>query len=133
MSVSVCLSVYLSVWYVSLSSITPGGVCDCNDCFERGDNVTCVQSSCDEYSYDEAELECKDDRPKQLTALLLSVFISSTGAANFYIGRDDLGTNRRYLCLLFSCLVLSLFYSPLLSHLINPSLLFLPLSFVPYS
>lgn len=37
--------------------------------------------------------ECgTDNRQSQLTAFLLSFFLSSTGAANFYIGRNDLGT-----------------------------------------
>lgn len=48
---------------------------------------------CSEYNYrDSFELCGLDNRPSQLTAFLLSLFLSSTGAANFYIGRTDLGT-----------------------------------------
>ena len=50
--------------------------------------------SCEDWRYNEARFECKDNRPKQLTAFLLSLFLSFTGAANFYIGRDDLGEAR---------------------------------------
>ena len=63
----------------------------CNECFELADNGTCVEVECEDWRYDEAGRKCNDDRPKQLTAFLLSIFLSSTGAANFYIGRDDLG------------------------------------------
>ena len=47
--------------------------------------------SCEDWRYDRLDFECEDNRPKQLTAFLLALFLSSTGAANFYIGRDDLG------------------------------------------
>ena len=69
----------------------PGGLCLCNDCFEEASNGTCIEVECEDWRYDQQQLECDDDRPKQLTAFLLSFFLSSTGAANFYIGRDDLG------------------------------------------
>ena len=46
---------------------------------------------CEDWTYNQNERKCDDDRPKQLTAFLLSLFLSSTGAANFYIGRNDLG------------------------------------------
>ena len=49
---------------------------------------------CSEYSYREESQSCGlDNRQSQLTAFLLSIFLSSTGAANFYIGRNDLGSN----------------------------------------
>ena len=76
-------------WYLKFFS---GDQCDCNECFELGSNGTCVDVSCEDWRYDQTELDCVDDRPKQLTAFLLSLFLSSTGAANFYIGRNDLGT-----------------------------------------
>jgi hypothetical protein len=48
--------------------------------------------TCSDYTYIESRRECGiDSRPSQLTAFLLSFFLASTGAANFYIGRDDLG------------------------------------------
>ena len=74
-----------------LYNAVPGGQCSCNECFERASNGTCVEVECEDWRYDQQELACQDSRPKQLTAFLLSLFLSSTGAANFYIGRDDLG------------------------------------------
>ena len=54
-------------------------------------NGTCVDVECEDWTYNQNERKCDDDRPKQLTAFLLSLFLSSTGAANFYIGSNDLG------------------------------------------
>ncbi len=55
-------------------------------------------SVCSDYMYSPSLGQCSNDRrPSQLTAFLLSLFVSSTGAANFYIGRNDLGT---VLCIL---------------------------------
>lgn len=87
-----CLPDGISVVPSNLITCSNGDFCICNECFERGDDGRCQLNSCDEYFYDESERECVDDRPSQLTAFLLSLFLSSTGAANFYIGRDDLGT-----------------------------------------
>ena len=56
-----------------------------------GPEGTCIEVSCEDWRYNTRDLDCQDDRPSQLTAFLLSFFLSSTGAANFYIGRDDLG------------------------------------------
>ena len=47
-------------------------------------NNTCEQ-------FDEQTEDCIDDRKSQNTALLLSAFLSATGAANFYIGQYALG------------------------------------------
>ena len=63
--------------------------CICNDCFFRNDTGRCEEDSCEDYFF--RDNECVDDRPSQLTAFLLSLFLSSTGAANFYIGQDGLG------------------------------------------
>ena len=60
-----------------------------------GPEGTCIEVSCEDWRYNTRDLDCQDDRPSQLTAFLLSFFLSSTGAANFYIGRDDLGMERR--------------------------------------
>ena len=60
-----------------------------------GPKGTCIEVSCEDWRYNTRDLDCQDDRPSQLTAFLLSFFLSSTGAANFYIGRDDLGMERR--------------------------------------
>ena len=64
--------------------------CICNDCFFRNsDTGRCEEDSCEDYFFRDGE--CVDDRPSQLTAFLLSLFLSSTGAANFYIGQNGLG------------------------------------------
>lgn len=47
--------------------------------------------SCEDQSYNQADLKCEDHRPKQKTAFFLSFFLCPIGAANFYIGRNDLG------------------------------------------
>ena len=47
---------------------------------------------CDDYRYSQGQRICgNDNRPSQLTAFLLSFFLSGTGAANFYIGQTSLG------------------------------------------
>lgn len=73
-----------------------GGLCVCNDCFTKASNGTCVNVECEDWRFNPSEQKCDDDRPKQLTAFLLSLFLSSTGAANFYIGRNDLGKSTFY-------------------------------------
>ena len=68
-------------------------LCLCEECFTL--NATtgrCDIDSCIDYYYDSTTRMCVDDRPSQLTAFLLSLFLSSTGAANFYIGQTGLGT-----------------------------------------
>ena len=48
--------------------------------------------TCSDYLYSINQTVCAvDNRPRQLTAFLLSLFLSSTGAANFYIGQSSLG------------------------------------------
>ena len=47
---------------------------------------------CSDYEASNTTGECgADNRPRQLTAFLLSLFLSGTGAANFYIGQTSLG------------------------------------------
>ena len=54
-------------------------------------NDTCVLKQCHGYNpFDDPEV-CVDYRKSQKTALLLSVFLSATGAANFYIRQYVLG------------------------------------------
>ena len=66
------------------------GQCVCTDCFMSIDGSRC--QICTDYPYDNAQDRCgRDGRPRQLTAFLLSLFLSSTGAANFYIGQNGLG------------------------------------------
>ena len=55
-------------------------------------NGLCDVSLCPDYLYNNVSDVCgQDSRPRQLTAFLVSLFASSTGAANFYIGQDGLG------------------------------------------
>ena len=60
----------------------------CSDCFVRLHDV-CSVAEC--HSYQPSELECEDKRRSQKTAFLLSVFLSSVGAANFYIADHKIG------------------------------------------
>ena len=77
----------------SLVECATGGVCVCNECFELDSTGRCTQNMMcpDEYYFSRDTGACVDERPSQLTAFLLSLFLSSTGAANFYIGRNGLG------------------------------------------
>ena len=59
-----------------------------------GFSVTTVQGMCG-----------VDNRPCQLTAFLLSLFLSLMGTANFYTGQDGLG--KAYLCCNCSYLITS--------------------------
>ena len=69
------------------------GQCVCNMCFMRNSSSGRCRT-CMEYPYSRNQSLCGfDSRPKQLTAFLLSFFLSSTGAANFYIGQNSLGNN----------------------------------------
>ena len=80
------------------------GECICQDCFmvaEVGSDVgRCTLRECREYTRN----GCEDDRRSQLTALLLSIFLSGVGAANFYIDRDGLAAGQLvlFLIILFS-------------------------------
>ncbi len=69
---------------------TDTGVCVCEECFVRLNNLcTVLEPLCRNYS--SSTRQCVDNRKSQKTALLLSVFLSSVGAANFYIGNYALG------------------------------------------
>ena len=64
------------------------GVCSCSSCFTVIGG-TCAVTQC--WSFENGS--CVDGRTRpQETATLLSAFLSSVGAANFYIGRTSLGT-----------------------------------------
>ena len=68
-------------------------VCVCRQCFQLNSSGTCyIPSAC--YTYSDTKRDCQDDRASQLTAMLLSLFLSEVGAANFYIGRNDLGAGQ---------------------------------------
>lgn len=85
-----CKQYYLHSWNPCT------GQCVCNDCFMINDSSGKCRI-CSEFSYREDIESCGlDNRQSQLTAFLLSIFLSSTGAANFYIGRNDLGIVATY-------------------------------------
>ncbi len=69
---------------------TDSGLCVCSQCFVRINN-TCevIAPLCRNYSLDTRQ--CVEHRKSQETTFLLSVFLSSVGAANFYIGDYVLG------------------------------------------
>ena len=78
------------------------GVCSCSSCFVVNGSA-CTIRQC--WSWENGN--CVDGRTlSQQTAVLLSAFLSSVGAANFYIGRNDLGAGQ---LVLFVFLVLALF------------------------
>ena len=75
--------------------------CQCTDCFTFNDNTnsstdTCVlNAQCYKYAFSVGR--CESTARRKLTALLLQVFIGVVGAANFYIGRIDLGMGQLFL------------------------------------
>ena len=77
-----------------------GGECICQDCFMVSELGSCSLRECRDYTRN----GCEDDRRSQLTALLLSIFLSGVGAANFYIDRDGLAAGQLvlFLIILFS-------------------------------
>ena len=62
--------------------------CVCNNCFVLINN-TCAQKKC--HHFNNASGKCVDERKSQKILLILSVFLSSTGSANLYIGQKVLG------------------------------------------
>ena len=80
-------------------------ICFCGDCFSQDDNGRCViENEC--YYYNDRTAECVDNRRSQVTAFVLSMLLSSVGAANFYIERYDLAVSQLVLflfTLVFPC------------------------------
>ena len=68
--------------------------CVCNNCFVLINN-TCAVERCHRYDNDSGR--CQDERKSQKDSLLISVFLSATGAANLYIGQEALGEIERVL------------------------------------
>ena len=62
--------------------------CVCVDCFYSL-NDTCAVRGCHHYDNDTGK--CVDERKSLKKVLILSVFLSSTGTANSYIGQSTLG------------------------------------------
>ena len=67
------------------------GACLCLQCFTPNttSGLCALHRPC--FDYDYLRDECVDNRKSRETALLLSIFLSSSGAANFYIGQNVLG------------------------------------------
>lgn len=76
------------------------GQCICQECFMVASDGSCTLRECRDYTSN----GCEDNRKSQLTAILLSVFLSAVGAANFYIDRDGLAAGQLvlFLIILFS-------------------------------
>ena len=70
-----------------ISCVDSTGRCKCSECFWMYNDI-CQVKNC--WSYD-ATSYCSDNRRSRLSAILLSAFLSSVGAANFYIGRNTFG------------------------------------------
>lgn len=68
--------------------------CVCQDCFMVSGDM-CSLRECRDFTRD----GCEDNRKSQLTALLLSIFLSGVGAANFYIERNGLAAGQLVLFL----------------------------------
>ena len=80
------------------------GVCDCSSCFMKNEtsNTCYVQPPCT--NYNTGTNSCLDTRQSQLTAFLLSFFLSWTGAANFYINQLALAIPQLLIGILACCL-----------------------------
>ena len=80
---------YLKCTYILFSTMIDE--CVCRDCYMLdGQSGRCTL--CSDYQASSTTGQCgTDNRPRQLTAFLLSLFLSGTGAANFYIGQNSLG------------------------------------------
>ena len=77
----------------------------CSDCFVLYNN-SCQINVC--WNWTDSG-HCVDDRRSQKTTVLLSAFLSSTGAANFYIGQYLLGEfdeNNEFMTLLVSSVII---------------------------
>ncbi|KAI6654658.1 TM2 domain-containing protein 3-like [Oopsacas minuta] len=81
------------------------GVCACSgmdNCFSLNSSATDSLDACvlDVRCYTYTSLGvCESTARSWLTALLLQIFVGGLGAANFYIGRDDLGGAQLFLFL----------------------------------
>ena len=93
--------------YINTTIVPPNiidcisGQCICQDCFVISGSGRCTLRECRGYTTTDG---CEDDRRSQLTALLLSIFLSGVGAANFYIDRNGLAAGQLviFLIILFS-------------------------------
>ena len=76
--------------------------CICDPCFKADTAGMCEVASC--YSYIITTDECTSTAPRWLAALLMSILVGATGAANFYIGRYEFAIPQ----LVLFCIVLVL-------------------------
>ena len=67
-----------------ISCVGSPGKCSCSECFQLY-NDTCRVRVC--WRFHESTSTCSDHRRSQTKTILISAFLSSLGAANFYIGR----------------------------------------------
>uniref|UniRef100_A0A1X7VTE6 TM2 domain-containing protein n=1 Tax=Amphimedon queenslandica TaxID=400682 RepID=A0A1X7VTE6_AMPQE len=81
----------------------PNDRCACTECFSVNTTANVceytVPSPSDCYYYNEATLQCIDNRKSQVTAFALSLTLSGFGVANFYIGQNGLGAGQLVLFL----------------------------------
>ena len=82
---------------------TNTGVCVCSDCFmlNATANQCYLMPPCTDF--DVARMECQDTRRKQLTAFLLAFFLTTFGAANFYVDRLEFAIPQLILGIIFIC------------------------------
>ena len=65
--------------------------CVCSDCFYATNSYkSCAYQRC--WEYDNTTQTCNDLRKSQKNTVILSIFLSCLGVANFYIGQNDKGT-----------------------------------------
>ena len=84
-----CVPSHLSGHNISMTLIScNNNKCNCSKCFDLF-NETCQLNKCQ--AYDTASSQCIDNRKSQKEVVILSAFLSSTGAANFLIGHYLLG------------------------------------------
>ena len=77
---------------VTLVECLENGLCSCQECFSLNSTINmCYQEFPTCYFYNASLGQCQDERPSQAVAFYLSLALSGVGAANFYIGRNDLG------------------------------------------
>ncbi|KAI6645960.1 hypothetical protein LOD99_13215 [Oopsacas minuta] len=78
------------------------GSCVCDLCFTADVTGMCTIANC--YSYNYFTDECTNTAPRWLAALIMSILIGGTGAANFYISRYKIAISQ----LMLFCIILTL-------------------------
>lgn len=97
---------------VVLAQCLSNGICSCQECFSQNSSSNmCYQEYPTCYFYDASIGQCQDERPSQLVAFILSLSLSGVGAANFYIGRNDLGGAQLALLLSLFAIIYCMIYT----------------------